>query len=490
MTRQGKLHAAAAPPVLVVDLDDTLIATDLLFETFWTALAAAPRAVLPAAARFLAGGGMAPFKAAMARLAPPDPATLPYDPEVLALIETHRAAGGRTALCTASDRRLAETVAAHLGLFDEVHGSDGSTNLKGPAKAAFLVERYGRGGYDYVGDAAADLPVWEGARTAITVGASDSVRAAARSASGEVRHLDGHRTTPVSVLAASLRTMRPHQWLKNVLVFLPVLTAHAARPDIWLSATLGFVAFSLVASGVYVLNDLLDLAADRGHPRKRGRPLASGALPLAWGTALAPGLFAAGTLFALATGSLRFLGVLLVYVALTTAYSLVLKRRLVIDICTLAGLYSLRIVAGGLAAGVVLSFWLLAFSIFFFFALAAVKRQGELVDGIARGIEQSSGRAYQAEDLPIVAMMALASGYVSVLVLALYITSDTVQRLYAAPEMLWTICPVLLYWISRVVMVAHRGTMHDDPIVFALRDRTSHACGLIIAAAAIAATLA
>jgi 4-hydroxybenzoate polyprenyltransferase len=297
--------------------------------------------------------------------------------------------------------------------------------------------------------------------------------------------LRGGPRDPAALGRAVLQAARPHQWLKNLLVFLPMLAAHRFDAATLGASLLAFVAFSLVASSVYVLNDLLDLAADRAHPRKRGRPFASGRVPLGLATAMLPVLLVAGLAVAATLGA-TFLGVIAFYWIVTLAYSLLLKRRMVVDICTLAGLYTLRIIAGGVAAGLPPSVWMLAFSIFFFFAIAAVKRQGELIDGAARGELKAWGRGYHVEDVAVVSAMALASGYVSVLVLALYLDSPAVSRLYGRPEALWGICLVLLYWISRLVMVTHRGRMDDDPVVFAVRDPVSRVCLLAIAALALA----
>jgi len=470
------------PSVLVVDLDGTLIRSDLLHECFWAAIGDDWR-VLPAAfLRVLRG--RAAFKRWLAGLAPPDPETLPYAAEALERIRAWRAAGGRSVLVTASDQHLAESVAAHLGLFDEVHGSDGETNLKGARKAAFLAERFGERGFVYMGDSRADLAVWAKAAGAITVDAGDALRARVEALDPDAEHL-GASCAALRPLLSALRT---HQWLKNVLVFLPLIAAHRieAAPALW--AALAFVAFCLVSSGVYVLNDLLDLAPDREHPRKRNRPLASGALPVTWGLALVPALFALGGLLALAVNGV-FLAVLAAYVLATTAYSLGLKRVIVLDICALGVFYTLRIAGGAAAAGVTLSVWLAAFSLFFFFALAAVKRQAELVDGIARGRLNASGRGYQASDVGPVAGMALAAGFGSVLLMALYLNAPAVLELYASPEWLWGICLVLLYWIGRVVMIAHRGQMHDDPVVFALRDRPSALCLALILGFTLAGAL-
>lgn len=473
-------------PILAVDLDGTLLRTDTLHESFWAALGRDPLAALAALGRIRAG--RAALKAALARAAPVDAAALPYREEVLALLRDWRAAGGRTLLVTAADRRWAEAVAGHLGLFDEVHASDGTANLRGEAKAALLAGRFGARGFAYAGDSPADLPVWAQAAEAITVAAPPALRRQAEAAAPRARHLGGGEEGGRA--GARLRALRPHQWLKNLLVFLPALAAHDLAPATLAAALLAFLAFSLVASGVYVLNDLLDLAADRAHPRKRRRPFASGAVPIAQGGPMAAGLLLAGLLAGAATGSAAFLGTLLLYWLLTLAYSLVLKRRLVIDICALAGLYTLRVMAGGAATGLPLSPWLVAFSIFVFLALAAVKRQAELVDGLASGRDRAAGRAYRSEDLPVVATMALAAGYVAVLVLALYVDSVQAGGLYGRPELLWGACPVLLYWLSRMVMLAHRGQMHDDPVVFAVQDGVSRICGLAIAGTALAAALA
>ena len=468
--------------VLVVDLDGTLLRSDMLLESFWAAMARDWRTPVRAGI-VLARQGRAAMKKLLARDGPVAVSHLPYNPAVLEHVRQWRAGGGRTALVTASSQQLADQVAVHLDLFDEVHGSDGTTNLKGARKAAFLQERFGTGGFDYVGDAEADLPVWDAAHDAITVtpraGLRRRVEAGKATGVASVTHLPA-KPVPTS---AWIRALRPHQWLKNALVFVPMLAAHQLTGPTLAQSLLAFVVFSLVASSVYLLNDLLDLSADRAHPRKRLRPLAAGALPLLHGTLMAPALLLAGLVLALPLGT-DFVLVMAAYYIATLAYSLSLKRKLIIDICLLAGLYTLRIAAGAAATGIDLSVWLLAFSIFFFFSLAAVKRQAELVDGAETGTTHAHGRGYAVADMPVVSSMAIASGYLSVLVMALYIYSPEVRTLYVRPEALWGICLVLLYWISRMVMMTHRGHMHDDPIVFALRDRVSLIClGLIVVSA-------
>lgn len=454
---------------LVVDLDGTLIRSDMLFETFWSGVSRNWRTPFTAFQSLAAG--RAALKQRMSQVGPVDVGTLPYNPSVLDYIARWRAGGGRTALVTASNQDVADQIAEHLGVFDEVHGSDAVLNLKGERKASFLEARYGTRGFDYIGDAQADLPVWERAACAILVGVPAALRARVEAFGREIVDLPAQ----MPVASATLRVMRPHQWLKNLLVFLPLLAAHQINSGTLAMAALAFVAFSFVASSVYVLNDLLDIAADRAHPRKKNRPFASGALPLSHGTLLAPALLAVGLGLSAMLGG-QFVLAVLAYYAATMAYSLVLKRQPIIDIVMLAGLYTARIVAGGVAAGIPISVWLLAFSGFFFFSLAAVKRQAELVDVVASGREKAHGRGYTGADLPLVTAMATASGYVSILVLGLYINSPAVLELYANPPMLWGVCLVMFYWVNRLVMLTHRGQMHDDPVVFAVTDRTSQIC--------------
>ncbi|WP_245242996.1 UbiA family prenyltransferase [Pararhodobacter sp. SW119] len=457
-----------ADRVLVVDLDGTLVHSDLLFESFWAATASDWRIPFRAVHTLGKSRRRAALKRMLADCAPPDPTLLPYDEQVLTLIRDWREAGGRTALVSAADDTLVQAVADHLGLFDFARGSDGTTNLKGPAKADFLRQTFTDPGFVYAGDSTADLPVWHEADAAITVGASPALRARV-----EARHPDArHLSPPAASLAPALHAIRPHQWLKNLLVFLPMLAAHQFDPATFLAALAAFIAFGLVAGSVYLLNDLLDLSADRAHPRKRERPLASGALPIKQGMILILAMLGAGLLLAL-TLDLRFVLVLAGYYVLTVLYSIWLKRRQLIDIFVLTTLYTLRVLAGAAATAITPSVWLLAFSVFFFLSLAAVKRQAELVDAIERGFDDAKGRGYVVDDLPIVTQVATGAGFVAALVMVLYLSEpDTIAR-YSTPFLLWGSCLLLLYWIIRMTMVTHRGRMHDDPIVFAARDGVS-----------------
>jgi 4-hydroxybenzoate polyprenyltransferase/3-deoxy-D-manno-octulosonate 8-phosphate phosphatase KdsC-like HAD superfamily phosphatase len=412
-----------------------------------------------------------------------DPATLPYDQRVLDRIEAWREKGGYVVLVTATDVRLARRVAEHLGVFDAVHGSTAERNLKGAEKTALLMAEYGPKGFVYVGDSRADLAVWSEAAEAITVGADRAVRRAVDAMGLPVEHIPAR----AGGLRSMFRAMRPHQWLKNLLVFVPIIADPAHGGWEWSWALTAFVALSLAASAGYIINDLLDLADDRTHPRKRNRPFARGDLSVATGTRMVPVLLLLS--FAVASlNSAALVVAVLIYFVLTMAYSLRLKRHSIIDICTLAGLYTIRIVAGAVAIGVFMSVWLLAFSMFTFFALAAAKRLGELSDADAAG-RTVTRRGYTVEDRRILSQMAISAGYVGVLVLALYIDEPAVQERFGAHRLFWGICALLIFWISRLVLVANRGDMDDDPLIWALMDPVSRATVVMVAALTAGAVL-
>lgn len=465
------MMSAGVNTVLVVDLDGTLLQSDMLHESFWSAVGRDWRSLFFSLSALFRG--KAALKSYLQKQAEMDASTLPYDEIVVAYVRDYRAKGGRTALVTASNQTIADYIAKHLKIFDYVHGSSETENLKGANKATFLIKRFGRETFQYMGDTPADLLVWEASQKVVTVNATQSLRQKAESLGKPIEHLV---TTSKSV-RPYVKALRPHQWLKNILIFLPMLAGHELVAATAWHSLHAFVAFSLIASSVYVLNDLLDLNADRAHPRKRLRPFASGAIPISHGGFLALVPLLSGILIAAFLGW-AFQLTLGAYLVLTMAYSLWFKRQIIVDICVLAGLYTIRIAAGGVATGIELSVWLFAFSIFFFFSLAAVKRQAELVDMAERGTLTAKGRGYHVKDLPIISMVGLAAGYISVLVMALYVNSPAVMKLYVIPETLWGICCVLLYWLTRMVLITHRGVMHDDPVVFAAMDRVSQICFL------------
>lgn len=461
---------------LCVDLDGTLLKSDLLYETLLALLSRNPLYVFLLPLWLLRG--KAALKHEIARRTELDVETLPYD---LRVIEALRETTARPrVLCTASNGKFAHAIAAHLGVFDAVIASDETANLAGHHKARVLSERFGEKAFDYMGNHEVDLHVWRRSRQAWVVNGSHALARRAAGACEVANHFPGDGGRPETWIKA----IRIHQWLKNLLVFVPLLAAHRMfEPGAVVSSLLAFLAFGLCASGVYVLNDLLDLSADRRHPRKRHRPFAAGDLKLLHGLAAAPLLTLAGFAVAALTTPL-FVLALLAYYAMTLAYSLRLKRIVMVDVMLLAGLYTIRIIGGALAIGSQLSFWLLAFSMFIFLSLAVLKRYTELADMLAAGRQAASGRGYSVDDLPLVQSLGTASGYIAVLVFALYINSAESMTLYRRPEMLWLLCPVLLYWISRVWVIAHRGGMHDDPVVFAVTDRVSQivllVCGAII----------
>ena len=277
-------------------------------------------------------------------------------------------------------------------------------------------------------------------------------------------------------LRAWARLLRPHQWVKNLLVFAPLAAAHETRAEPWLVTAGLCAALTACASGTYVLNDLLDLPYDRGHAVKRRRPLAAGTVAPLPAIGLGAVLAAAGLAAAFGLSAAAG-GWVLLYVVLTVAYSLALKRRLLLDVVTLAALFAVRVLAGGATAAIPLSPWFLAFSVFFFLALAIAKRQCELHGLRAVDLTAAGGRAWRVEDLAVLAALGAASGFAAVLVVALYISSPAVSALYTRPELLWVLCPLLLYWTGRTTLLANRGAIDDDPVRFVLRDRTSWLTG-------------
>jgi len=468
---------------LVVDLDGTLLRTDMLHESTLRAARDCPAALLRIPA-WLARG-KAHLKAQLAQRVALDVSCLPYHSEFLAWLRDQHASGRELVLCTASDQRYAQAVADHLGIFSGIMASDGATNLSGARKAQALVERYGEGGFDYAGNHPFDLPVWRHARRAVVVNAPATLAAKAAALAPVERVFP--RAAPNA--ATGVRMLRVHQWLKNLLLFVPLLGAHAfADYGRWADTLLGFVAFSLCASAVYIANDLLDLESDRLHHRKRRRPFASGDLPILWGIYAAPVLLGASALLAWRAGP-AFMATLAVYFIITAAYSLGLKRIILLDCIVLALLYTLRVIAGTATAGVAMSFWLLAFSVFLFLSLAFVKRYAELHAQLESGRDKAHGRGYLTSDAGLVQTMGITAGHGAALVLALYLHSDEVLHLYHTPAIIWGAVPALLFWVSWMWLQAHRGHMHDDPVVFALKDRASLAAGAVFMAVLVLGTV-
>lgn len=457
---------------LFVDMDGTLVSTDVLWEAFFQAIKAQPLVALLAVGWLMRG--RATLKDELAKRVSVDPGALPYRDDVVEFVRARKADGDTVILATASARAWAEPVAAHLDLFDAVLASDANNNLKGAKKLA-AIEAYcdGHGVEDwgYVGDAHADLPIWNKANEVFVVAPSTALEQRVSKATA----VFGKKP---SVVKAALKAMRPHQWVKNVLLWVPLMLAHAYDDSAKVfAAVVAFTAFSLTASSVYLFNDMLDVEADRVHPKKKFRPFAAGSLPLLYGPPMVAALITTAITLALLFLPLSYLGVLLLYLAVNVAYSASLKSKMLIDVMLLASLYTLRIFAGGVATGLRVSEWLLAFSIFMFTSLAFAKRYVELARVAAEGKTEAKGRGYRVEDLELIISVGPTAGYLAVLVFALYINNG-LPGFYVNKSLLWLTCPLLLYWISRLWFLAKRGELDHDPVVFAVTDKASLAVGL------------
>ncbi len=455
---------AAAPLPLAVDLDGTLIRSDVFADAAIRFVFSGPWNVFVLIGWVAKGRAYA--KARLADSAPFDPATLPYDERVVEWLRAQRASGRRLVLATASDVKAAQRVAAHVDLFERVFASDGVTNLKSRHKADALTQAF-PDGFVYAGNDGADLNVWAKASRAVLVNAGPGLSLRVKS-----RFSVEHTIEPAgSPFVAFVKAIRVRQWAKNALVFLPMLAGMGwNKLEAWGAAGVAFFALSFAASSVYLVNDAADIDADRQHPRKRNRPFASGALSPLVGACAATALLLAG----IALGFFAGIGPWIVsYVALSTLYTFALKRKLLVDVFVLAVLYTLRVIAGGVATGYLASNWLLAFSCFFFLSLAMVKRATEIGLAAAKGQQRISRRGYRAGDGATISMMGVASGFVSSLVLALYIQSQMSLTHFTQPLFLWALPGLVVFWLCRVWMLAARGEMHDDPLVFALRDRVS-----------------
>jgi len=450
---------------LCVDVDGTLIRTDLLHESVFALLKQNFLDVfrLP----FWLLKSKAHLKSEIATRVDIDVSVLPYNQPFLNYLREEHTTGRRLIMATASNVKFARAVAAHLGIFEDVLASDDKTNLSGQQKADRLVKTYGERGFDYAGNGHVDKKIWKHAHDAILVNASRGLEKAVSDNVVVSRVFEDR----AAQLPAYLRAMRPQQWLKNLLLFVPLLLAHKIQDaQLLFHTVLAFIAFGLCASSVYLLNDLLDLAADRHHPSKCKRPFAAGSISILGGVILIPLLLIPSAAIATALPT-AFQATLAVYYAITLSYSIGLKRAPIIDVLVLAGLYTLRIIAGAAAIQVPPTFWILSFSMFLFLSLALAKRFTELSG--SKEIGNIKGRGYRAVDLETLAQFGTSSAFVSVLVLALYINGETVQELYTYPEVLWALCPIMLYLVGRVWLLARRGELDEDPVVFFVRDRRS-----------------
>lgn len=470
----------------VWDLDGTLLRTDVFAESVVRLSLRKPWLVLAVIWWLRKGRGYCKGRVAM--LAAPMWTTWPVREAVRDRIASDCAAGEPVLLATAAHHLVAEKVAAAVGLFDGVIASTDTHNLKGTAKLE-AIRRWTADqacdGYSYAGDSAADLPIWSEANHIIAVAPSVWLRRRLVMLGKPLEVVD----EMVSPLTSIVRALRPHQWVKNVLVFVPMIVGQRLAVANLVQSSIGFIVFCLTASAVYVLNDLSDLDADRLHHKKQTRPFASGELSVHAGVGMVAILLACALCVALVALPPVFLMVMAGYFVANVAYSAFLKKRPIFDVLMLATMYVVRLEAGGAATGIPLSPWLLAFSLFFFTSLAFAKRYAELQRIAAHGGLGAAGRGYKVVDCETILSLGTASGYVAIMVLALYMNSDQMRALYGDSRLLWLICPFVMYWITRVWLLARRGVMDEDPVVFAFHDRASLAVAGVCAALLAAATL-
>ena len=462
--RKKPVNSAAA--TLVVDLDGTLTPTDTLIEGVILLIKQSPVNLLRLPVWLLQG--RAKLKDEIAARTRISAALLPYRTDFVDYLRAEKDKGRRIVLATAAHQSIATDVAAHLDLFDGVLASDAGHNLKGRAKLDAIKAEIGDA-FVYAGDSSADMPIWKAAQAAILVGVSPDMAASVRNAVPIEQAFPKERAG----LTVWLRALRVHQWLKNLLLFVPLLTAFSFL-DIGKLATMAvaFLAFSLAASGTYIVNDLWDLENDRAHPRKRLRPFASARIPILQGLAVAGAALALAFVLAW-TVSAGFFLMLVLYLALTSAYSWVLKTYVLIDVLILSLLYTLRILAGSVAVSIATSSWLLAFSVFTFLSLALVKRCSELVSLDQLGKQAARGRNYQVTDLVVLWPLGVGAALCAVVVFGLFISAPETQARYATPQLLWLVAIGLVYWLGRLWIKTSRGEMHDDPVIYAVKDRGS-----------------
>lgn len=459
---------------LVCDLDNCLIKTDLLFEQWLVLLKSKPGMWLLSFLWLFKG--KAYFKNQLVIHTKFQAAGLPYRAEVLKYLEKHAHAGKILILASASPQVWCEAVAHHVGHFKHVIGSSPDENRKGRNKLKALKEITKNETFAYAADAPVDLEVWSEAAHIIAVNTSASLKKKIQALNKPTDYLDDENTSLAKLI---LKQLRPHQWIKNVLVFLPALAGHRFHSsEVITQGALAFVGFSLSASFVYILNDLLDLSADRNHHSKKNRPFASGNLPLFYGFLLLP-LLLVGSLGVSFLLPPQYLGWILTYFILNLAYSLYLKQSVVVDIIILSMMYTLRIFAGSAATSVPVSEWLLSFSTLFFFSLACIKRYTEIIR--SKNKITIDGRGYRQVDHPMVQSLGVGAGLLSILIVLLYLQSEDVRKLYLHPQNLWFATPVLLFWISRMWILTNRDEIHDDPVVFAVKDKTSWVCLIVLA---------
>ena len=471
----GPTTAVQTEPPLCVDLDGTLVKSDTLLDSLMVLARRHPLAFLATPLWVLEG--KANFKSRLASMVILDAEHLPYNQPLLNYLRDQHAKGRKLYLATGADRIFAGHVAAYLGIFEDILASDGTVNLTGKHKLAQLEQRFLTEGFDYIGNAMPDLPLLQGAREAMLANPDLRLRSALKAHDISTSRTFLDRSPRIKTLAKALRV---HQWAKNILVFLPLLLAHTFDLAPALFALGAFCSFCAIASSTYIFNDLLDLESDRIHRSKRKRAFAAGDLSVRAGLAISA-LLAVLSLTVAAWLPPRFMFYLLCYLATTVAYSLKLKRIVLVDVVVLSALYTVRMVAGSAATHTPISPWLAAFSIFFFLSLAMVKRFSELQNLREQGAHPSNARGYLLSDIEQIRSFGTASAYASIVIFALYINGNDVAALYHHPTRMWLVAPFMILWVSRVWLLASRGQLDEDPVVFALTDRMSLLLGLAVA---------
>ncbi len=456
--------------IIAVDLDGTLVMTDTLLESFFLFLRSQPHRLLILFIYLLRG--KAEFKTFIAKSISGiiDFKTLPYNPALLSWLRSRKKQGAKIYLTTAAHFDIANGVASHLKLFDGIFATQ-KTNLNGAVKRDCLIKAFGRNGYEYIGNAQNDIPVWSAASKIYVVNPEFGVLAAAH----KIKKPEFIFENRASYFFNLFKLLRIYQWAKNALIFLPLMASHRFdEPNLLTNSIVAFVTFGLCASSVYIINDLLDLQDDRLHKTKYRRPLASGHFSILQAFLLIPSLLSASFFLAGLFLPISFSFVLFIYLLLTVTYSFYFKRLAIFDVMLLAFLYLLRVIAGAEATDINTTFWMLLFCMFIFLSLAFLKRYTELHGQIKKGQSiKILGRGYYPSDFELLASLGGASGFISVLVLALYINDPLSTNLYKHPEWMWVSCPLLVFWMCRSWLLAHRGEMHDDPVIFALRDKLS-----------------
>ena len=464
---------------LCVDLDGSLINTDSLFESLTIAI----RNLNFPKVLFWLTKGKAQFKEKLAERYIPNPKYLPYNQKVLNYLKEQKSSGRYLVLATACNKKLALSVSQYLGIFDEVIASDDKRNLRGSAKAKALINRFGVRGFSYLGNDRTDLEVWKDAYSGVLVNTKKSVNTQAK----RIVEIEAEIAQSQNKLKTILLALRPHHWIKNMLVFVPIILSNAFTDfEAWIQTCIVFFSLCATASGIYLINDVFDIEADRQHKSKRHRPIANGAISIKKAFVLVLAMLLIGFFLSALTSTFVLV---FAYVVIGIAYSVYLKKQPLVDIFTLAGFYTIRLLIGGVASGYLVSFWLLAHSVFLFLSLAIVKRITEIGKMPISTKESIVGRGYFKGDSNFLQTMGVGSSFVSAVVLALYVQSDVAAKTYAHPEILWGIVPMSLFWQCRMWLSSSRGNMHEDPIVFAVKDRVTWAIGIMLVLIIITANI-